>query len=122
MTLTKAERVERTTRYTELLKEWIPAGSTIKTVVTHVSRSGMSRSIRALVPLQRADGSLTIADVSYMAADVLGWKVDERHGGVKIGGCGMDMGFHLVYTLSRKLYGAQDGAGDAGYILKQSWL
>ena len=34
---------------------------------------------------------------------------------VGVGGCGMDMGFHLVYTLSRELF-------DDGYYVKHEWL
>jgi hypothetical protein len=35
-------------------------------------------------------------------ARVLGEKL--RDGGLGVGGCGMDMGFHLVYSLSRALF------------------
>jgi hypothetical protein len=52
-----------------------------------------------------------------MVARAIGWKFDQVHGGVKVDGAGMDMGFHLVYTLSQVLYGAQEG-----YALKQRWI
>ena len=38
--------------------------------------------------------------------------------GYKVGGCGMDMGFHLVYTLSSLLYKKDRG----GYELRHEWL
>lgn len=40
-------------------------------------------------------------------------KIDPKHGGIKIGGCGMDMGFELVYRLSAKLYGYASKRGYA---------
>jgi len=38
---------------------------------------------------------------------------------LRVGGCGMDMGFHIVYSLSLALYGS---ANDGGYTLSQEWL
>lgn len=47
--------------------------------------------------------------LGWDAADLLGWGWDRRRQGVRVSGCGMDMGFHLVYTLSRVLF--PDGFG-----------
>jgi hypothetical protein len=65
-----------------------------------------------------------VINITYYSGLALGWRIVDRNGGsraVRVGGCGMDMGFHLVYTLSRTLYKSTDGA-DAGYYLKHSWL
>lgn len=43
-------------------------------------------------------------DVSYYASRVIGERIDRDRGGIVIGGCGMDMGFALVYALSRSLF------------------
>ena len=53
-------------------------------------------------------------------------------GGLVIGGCGMDMGFHVVYNLGRAMWpdGTPDPHGtrngepdrDGGYALKHRWL
>lgn len=83
----------------EHLRALFPPGSTVYTVLRHVSRSGMSRSISVLH--QDADG---ISDVSYLVARVLGDKLDRERGGVKVRGCGMDMGRSLVYNLSATLH------------------
>lgn len=121
------------------LREMFPAGSTVHTVLRHVSRSGMSRSISVVVC--DSDG---IRDVSYLVARALGDRIDRDRGGVKVGGCGMDMGFHLVYNLSATLYpdgfqccgercpsndhlnGDRDYTphvhGSGGYALRQRWL
>ena len=37
---------------------------------------------------------------------------------LRVGGCGMDMGFHLVYSLSSVLYTNEERAG---YKISQVW-
>lgn len=90
----------------ERLRAMFPHGSTATTVVRHVTRSGMSRSISVLT----ADSDGEIRDVSYDVARVLDWSMDRDNGGVRVQGCGMDMAFHLVYTMSRAIH------ADTGYI------
>jgi hypothetical protein len=96
-------------RALDRLREAYPSGSIVSTVVTHVSRSGMQRQIRALHGL--ADGS--VEDLSWAVARAAGWRRGD--GGVVVNGCGMDMAFHLVYTLAVVLYGD-------GYALGQRAL
>jgi len=73
-------------------------------------------------------------DISYLAARLLDMNRG-KSGGIKIGGCGMDMGFELVYCLGRKLFpdgfkvkgigrnGDTSGWDkDGGYALKYNWL
>lgn len=86
------------------LRELFPIGSTVRTVLRHVSRSGMSRAISIIGP----DDD----DVSYLVVRATGDRFDSRYGGIKVGGCGMDMGYHLVYGLARTLY--RDGFPCAG--------
>ena len=78
----------------------LPPGSTVRTILRHVSRSGMTRSISLVIGDDRGDPW----DITYLAARALGEKIDQTHGGIRIGGCGMDMGFALVYNLSTVLY------------------
>ena len=96
-TLTKAQQAQQQEARDELRKMF-PPGTTVPTILRHVSASGMSRAISVIDP---AD----LGDVSYLVARALGDRIDPRHGGVKVPGCGMDMGFHLVYSLSAVLYG-----------------
>lgn len=91
----KTERQEAIAK----LREWIKPGDVITTVLRHVSRSGMQRSISMMVPL---DGEVFALD--YYAARASERKIDRDNGGVKIGGAGMDMGFALVYDLARDLW------------------
>ena len=93
-----------------LLKQWFPKKGTAYTTVVHVTRSGMSRHIMVLVSPKKGH----IQNVSGYVADYLGWRFTKKYA-VFVGGCGMDMGFHLIYTLSSKLYGD-------GYAIKQNWV
>lgn len=104
--MTKAQQSEQN-EARETLRKLFPPGSRVGTILRHVSRSGMSRSISVVV--QDEDG---IRDVSYLVARALGDKIDRDRGGVKVGGCGMDMGFSLVYNLSATLY--PEGFGCVG--------
>jgi hypothetical protein len=67
----------------EYLRKTFPPGSTVHTNLVSVSRSGMSRLI----------------SVHCVDQDV-----DRKHLALKVGGCGMDMGFSVVYNLSATLY------------------
>ena len=90
----------------------------IHTITRHVSSSGMSRDISLIYAT-----SAGLTNITYSAALALGWPLSEKSGNraVRVSGCGMDMGFHLVYTLSLVLY-RDVVEGDAGYHLQQQWL
>ena len=83
----------------EKLREWIKPGDTVHTILRHVSKSGMTRDIG--IVLIRDDGS-TIHP-NYAVSRALDMPL--KHDAVRIGGCGMDMGFAIVYDLSYALYG-----------------
>lgn len=126
------------------LRELLKPGDVVYTTVKNVSRSGMSRSID--VHLIRENEPRWIARV---VARALGLPFDDKREAVKVGGCGMDMGFHLVYSLSRRLFPngftcsgkscpsndhfndrtckretfvGKQHTGDGGYALNQRWL
>ena len=96
------------------VKDIVKEGSEVYCILRHVSRSGMSRVIDLKIPGQR-DGNCEIWTIGYNVARALDYPYDRKNEGVKIGGCGMDMGFALVYELSQKLFGN-------GYKLKHRWL
>lgn len=103
--------------YKEILKEAFPKGSTAYVTLRSVSRSGMSRRISIFeTSVRSGDGG--IYNKSYACAEFIGWPHGTRndHASVRVSGCGMDMGFHLVYTLSSMLY---DGDG---YAIKHRWI
>lgn len=92
----------------ERLHKIIKPGMTIYTILDSVSRSGMSRGIRVLVPYTRDDGAVDFWHPNYNVALAIGWKQITRDGrrqdAIKVEGCGMDMGFALVYELSHQIY------------------
>jgi hypothetical protein len=110
ITMTKKEKLEQRDRAIERLTELLKPGMTVYTIMTSVSRSGMYRHIRALTQ----DDECGLFDISGLVAKAIGWRWHDD-GGVGCSGCGMDMGFHLVYTLSQTLFpnGFEcTGAGD----------
>ena len=124
-TLSKKEQKQADFDYAkkQLLEYYLHEGATVYTLLRSVSSSGMSRTIS----LKVAKGE-QILDLTYFASVVLDWPLVEKNGSraLRVGGCGMDMGFHTVYTLARVLfrdkYEGQDSAVDAGYSLEQAWI
>ena len=135
-TIKEKEREEARQHLLELLKP----GDTVYTVLRHVSRSGMFRVISLHVMREGQP-----YDISWQAAKLLeGYS--ENHHGCKASGCGMDMGFHLVYNLSYTLFpkgfvcagmkcpsndhsnypyperGFNEIHKDGGYALNQRWM
>ncbi len=80
------------------LLELCPPGTTVYTVLNHVSRSGMSRDISPYVIKDNEPRW-----IGGYAAVMLGEPVTRRDG-IKMNGCGTDMGFELVYQLAYKLF------------------
>jgi hypothetical protein len=81
----------------EALRDVYPKGSTVATVVMHVSASGMSRAIMVISP--------ELENVSWLVARALGWHLHPKYNAIKVVGAGMDMSFHLVHSLAITLYG-----------------
>jgi hypothetical protein len=98
-----------------LLTHYLREGKTVYTVLRSVSASGMTRQISLLV----ADGD-EITDITYLTAALLGENLYETNGSrsIRVNGCGMDTGFHLVYSLASVLFAGQDRAG---YLLNHRW-
>lgn len=118
-------------------------GQTVYTVLRHVSGSGMTRHISLYVV---DDGK--IRDVTWDVGRLLGYRRNRDNGGLVVQGCGMDMGFDLVYNLGYALYPsgyictgetprcrhndhsnppmpARNGAwhhGASGYVFSHEWL
>jgi hypothetical protein len=77
------------------LREMLRPGDTVYTFLRHKARSGMQREISCYL-----DGMQCI---DAYVADITGYPIG-KHDGIVLGGCGMDMGFALVYELSHKLF------------------
>lgn len=116
LTCTEQAKNEAKTWLLKILKS--KNNKKLYTSVKHVSKSGMTRNIAVYAIYDNE-----IINVSYYAAKLLGWSMAKNDNSVRVGGCGMDMGFHLVYTISRVLYKDKKGKkSDAGYILNQRWI
>lgn len=118
------------------LRQLLPPGSTVYVANVHTSRSGMMRTLKCYI----VEGGRIRWLSCYWIGAALGYSVDHEREGVKVSGCGMDMGFHLVNSLSYALHGMEskgDGAKPenqghpftprrghyrAGYSLKHEWL
>jgi hypothetical protein len=104
----------------ELIKNYgIKQGMTIYTVLRHCSSSGMTRAIG----LHAVAKDKTIIRLDYLAVQLGVGSFNKKHGGITVSGCGMDMGFDLVYRLSRKIFKrSKSHKNDGGYAIKQTWL
>ena len=88
------------------------AGFKLVVVFKGVSRSGMLRrfSVYAFVPndeqrIKAGYGAVDKYWLNYKIADVCRTATfDKKDETLKISGCGMDMAFHLISSLSRVLY------------------
>lgn len=100
------------------LREVFKPGDKVWTILRHVSASGMSREI-SFIQVQ-ANGEVRQWDI--LIGDALGLKAG-KHGGLKVSGCGSDMGFMTVYDLGHALFPkVKPSDEDPGYSLKHGWL
>ena len=82
---------------------------TVHLILSHTARSGTYREINPIF-INAERYPLSIA---YEAGEILGYK--PVRGGLAVKGGGMDMGFHLVYSLSTAMF-------YSGYFLTHPWL
>lgn len=78
----------------EKVKAMLEGVDTVYGIVRHVSASGMSRDIDLYIIKDNRPVYLT----GY-ASTILGYPFSVKNGGMKVGGCGMDMVFHCVSSL-----------------------
>ena len=106
---TKQEQADAISLLHKLLHE----GDEVRLILRNVSRSGMTRSISVLGPDdEQLSAPVTVA---------LGWPFDRVRCAVKVDGTGMDMGFHLVYSLAQVIL-TELPLSERGYALRARWL
>jgi hypothetical protein len=105
---------------TELLEILEKANHKVFTSLVSVSQSGMSRKINAVV----STGAGELMNINWYIEKLDLYNRDLKTNALKVSGCGMDMGFAVVYNLSTMLYSNEDGSysRDGAYKLKQQWL
>lgn len=113
-TITKEEIAEQREKLKSLIES---NGMRVHTILRHVSKSGMYREISPVVIGK--DGRISY--IAYAVACVTGMKYTEKsgHNSIGISGCGMDMGFALVYDLSSTLYPNEERGA---YKIQQEWI
>jgi hypothetical protein len=117
----KAQAEQKTQEAQKFLREVFATQErpTVWTSLKHVSSSGMSRDITLLTAYEGK-----ILDITWYASHAMQTgTLKERNGSrvIRVSGAGMDMGFHLVYSLSYALYKTPD-YGRAGYDLRHEWI
>lgn len=135
----------------EFLLTLLAPGDTVYTSLEHVSQSGMSRRIGVYIARIDKDKKYTngkpyIQRITWHVAKLLDYRL--KNDALVVGGCGMDMGFHVIYSLSSVLFrdnykctgenclsndhtnGVFDRSkenigrihSDSGYALRHEWL
>lgn len=90
---------KETTENREALLKFLTPGDTVYTMTRHVSRSGMMRRISVFIARDNR-----IVDLDWHIAKTGLFKRHKSKEGLIVGGCGMDMHFHVIHTLGRYLY------------------
>lgn len=106
-------------RATDDMAALVSPGDTVYTVIRSVAKSGMSRTLSLFVV---KDGKLR--NVTWDVSRILGYPLSDVNGhrALRVNGAGMDMGFHVVYSLSHELFQRGSDGTDKGYALTQEWL
>jgi len=124
--LTKSEKATAKQQAREQLTKMIRDGDTVYTVLNHVSSSGMSRRISCFIAVPDTNncnnGRPYIQNISYYVARALDYRRNEHDGGIVIGGCGMDMGYHIVNSLEYALFGINPLSDATKPHLRHQWL
>ena len=137
--MTKKEKEAEREEARKVLRDLLKPGDVVYTDLASVSSSGMTRHIKIIL-IRKNEPRF----IGWHVSRLLDMRLDER-GAVIVGGCGMDMGFHIVYNMGRELWpngftcagvkrcrsndhsnGDRDYSkhthNDGGYALVQRWL
>lgn len=133
-TLTKKAQAEQEKQETiKTMKKILKPGKVVYSILRHVSQSGMSRRISFFT----IGTDKKPFDLDWYIEKLGDYKRSQHHQGLVVGGCGMDMGFSVVYNVSSILYpkgfklaknqhgrnGDTSGYdNNGGYALKQEWF
>jgi len=101
----------------DMLHKVLQRGDTVYTVLRHVSKSGMQRRIDCYC----IGEDRRLVFLSGYVGTVLGLRHDY---GLVVNGCGMDMGFHIVHSLSSAMFRGPNGEylSIGAYALKHEWI
>lgn len=110
--MTQTKTAEKSYGY--LLLERLPKGATLYTVLRRVSRSGMTRFIDVFIIDDNKPCPVVVLEHEDCAKNAeQAWS--KWGAEYKVTGCGMDMGFDLVYKLGYLVH-------NDGYYFSHRWL
>ena len=122
----EAGRIARRDYCRAQLRKMLKPGDTVYTILRRCAESGMSRDVSVVVSTDTG-----IRCLDSLVADATDYTLAKGQG-VRMSGCGMDMGFALVYALGSALWpegtpephGRRNGEPDScgGYALRHEWL
>jgi hypothetical protein len=133
MTKYTAEQLETI----KVLRKMLRPGAKVYTILRSRSASGMSRCIDAFHIGKDGHKSYLTGYMVQLGIGSQSRAMWEQSKGMRINGCGMDMGYHAVYSLGRILYpdgfalpngrigrnGDKSGHdSDGGYALAHEWI
>ena len=105
---------ERKQELIKLLKSYFKKDSTAFCNLKNVSKNGDYRNIQILSCKKNR-----IYNLSYAVAELCGFTFKSNTNSVGVKGGGMDMGFHIVNTLSHYLYSTKE-RGE--YYINSQWI
>jgi len=68
------------------------------------------------------DKQVRLWRITYWAAQALQWRYDDKRKALVVKGCGMDMHFHTVYSLSCVLFCSKHYDHNKAYYLKHKTI
>jgi len=87
------------------IKKLCPVGTTVHTIVRHVSRGNMQRVISVMLIQPDGKKRVGVRDLSALFGRAIGRRIDRDHLGVVVKGCGMNMCFELVSNVAHAVHG-----------------
>jgi hypothetical protein len=109
--VTTATKTEKSYGFETL--ERLPKGTTLYTILRHVSASGLTRWMSVCYFQDNEPRWIRVEE--HNAYLKVGWNSLDHGADYKVRGTGMDMGFGLVYELGQLIHGD-------GYYFNQRWL
>lgn len=94
---------EATKEEQDQLRTVLDEHETVYCIVRSVSRSGMSRVMDFYVIATDLDGTPWMRYITWLVAQVYGSSAPSFNSGMRVRGTGMDMGWHVIYTVRSAL-------------------
>ena len=124
--MNKKQLIEKEKRILEnkkFLLKFLKEGSMVYTAIRKINKQGTVRHMSVYIAIiSDYKKEPAILDITRSVSILIGTKLKNDY--LVVGGCGMDMGFSIVYSLSSILFEGINTKKDTdkGYILNQAWI